>query len=107
MTDAVYGWTPSLEQLRPRGLPSPRGPLSAWLVDRLSGPPRAVLDPPSAEGDPVHGEDAALALYVLYELHYRGFDGVDEDWEWEPSLLALRARLESAFINRVRELVGP
>jgi hypothetical protein len=107
MTDAVYGWTPSLEQLRPRGLPSPRGPLSAWLVDRLSGPPRAVLDPPSAEGDPVHGEDAALALYVLYELHYRGFDGVDEDWEWEPSLLALRARLESAFIDRVRELVGP
>ncbi|MBB4703911.1 iron-containing redox enzyme family protein [Sphaerisporangium siamense] len=39
-------------------------------------------------------EDLQLALYVCYELHYGGFDEVDDRWEWNPSLLALRARLE-------------
>ena len=33
----------------------------------------------------------------MYELHYRGFEGVDERWEWEPSLLALRSVLEDIF----------
>ncbi len=52
-------------------------------------------------------EDAALTLYVMYELHYRGFDGVDDGWEWEPSLLRERARLERAFEREMRALVGP
>ena len=35
----------------------------------------------------------ASALYLCYELHYRGLAGVDDDWEWEPSLLrGARAR---------------
>jgi hypothetical protein len=106
VTDAVYGWTPTIEQLRPRGLPSPRGPLSAWLVDRLADPAHSLDEAPEPDGDAVHGEDAALALYVLYELHYRGFAAVDEDWEWEPSLLAVRARLERAFLAGVQERVG-
>jgi hypothetical protein len=104
---AEYGWTPALEHLRPRGLPRARGPLSAWLVDRLSGAPGDVGSAPEPDGDPVHGEDAALALYVLYELHYRGFAGVDDAWEWQPSLLAVRAGLEDRFLARLRELVGP
>jgi len=104
---AEYGWTPTLEQLRPQGLPPARGPLSGWLVDRLAGPPGDVGRPPAYDGDPVHGEDAALALYVLYELHYRGFSGVDDAWEWEPSLLAVRAGLEADFLARLHELVGP
>jgi hypothetical protein len=45
----------------------------------------------------VLGEDFQLSLYVLYELHYRGFRGVDERWEWQPSLLGLRAALEADF----------
>jgi hypothetical protein len=56
-------------------------------------------------GDPITGEDAALALYVMYELHYRSFAGVDDGWEWEPTLLAQRARLEAAFERRLVELV--
>lgn len=43
------------------------------------------------------GLDLQLALFVLYELHYRGFVGVDERWEWDAGLLHLRAGLEAAF----------
>lgn len=101
-----YGWTPSADQLGPPALPQPRGPLTGWLLGHLASPPHDVGRPPAAVDDPVHGEDSALVLYVLYELHYRGFAGVDEDWEWEPSLLAARGRLERVFVARVRELVG-
>ncbi|MDQ6750826.1 MAG: iron-containing redox enzyme family protein [Actinomycetota bacterium] len=46
-------------------------------------------------------EDLQLSLYVLYELHYRSFAGVDDRWEWEPSLLELRRRLEREFEGRL------
>jgi hypothetical protein len=89
-------------------LPEPRGPLTEFLVSRLRDEPGPIGDAPTAEGDTMVGEDFHLALYVLYELHYRGFDGVDEDWEWEPSLLAVRGVLERAFEDRLREGVrGP
>ena len=52
------------------------------------------------------GEDFQLSLYLLYELHYRGFSGVDEGWEWEPTLLALRAGLEADFEACLLELVA-
>jgi hypothetical protein len=91
----------------PPVLPPPRGPLSAFLLDALVQEPFALPAAPVAEDDPLDGEDAALALYLCYELHYRGFGGVSEDWEWEPSLLALRRDLESAFLARVREVTGP
>nr|WP_211247778.1 iron-containing redox enzyme family protein [Cryptosporangium arvum] len=60
----------------------------------------------SLSGDePWLDEDLQLALWVLYELHYRGFDGVDPDWEWDPELLALRARLEAHFVGGLRAAV--
>jgi hypothetical protein len=86
-------------------LPRPRGPLSAHLLARLRDAPGPVGDAPASFDDPVAGEDAPLALYVLYELHYRSFAGVDDEWEWEPSLLALRGRLEAAFEARLRETI--
>jgi hypothetical protein len=88
-------------------LPAPRGPLSDFLIDRLTGEPGPLPGAPAAEGDPIDGEDAALALYLCYELHYRGLAGVSEDWEWEPALLGLRRDLERPFLDRVRELAGP
>jgi hypothetical protein len=88
-------------------LPGGRGPLSSFLTEVLRGPVGTVPAAPRAAGDPLDGEDAALALYVLYELHYRGFAGVSEEWEWEPSLLALRRELEGAFLDRVRDIAGP
>ncbi|WP_217913885.1 iron-containing redox enzyme family protein [Miltoncostaea marina] len=88
-------------------LPAPRGPLTAMLVERLCGPPGPVGDPPAGPwDDPLDGEDAPLALYLLYELHYRSFDEVDDRWEWEPSLLALRARLEDDFERALRGAVA-
>ncbi len=52
---------------------------------------------PATAEDPLVGDDFQLALYLLYELHYRGFAGVDDAWEWEPSLLGARQGLESCF----------
>jgi hypothetical protein len=78
-------------------LPEPRGTLSADLV-------RALLDRaltvPSVEPD--DDEDLHLSLWMLYELHYRGFDGVDDEREWDPDLLAVRARLEERFEAELR-----
>lgn len=81
-----------------RRLPTPRGPLSEFLLDEL---PRGVreLDPtmPVQADDPLVDEDLQLSLYLCYELHYRGLPDVDERWEWEPSLLRLRGALEQQF----------
>ncbi|MFK0157752.1 iron-containing redox enzyme family protein [Streptomyces sp. NPDC090493] len=80
-------------------LPSPRGPLSAGLLAVLRGTDTSL---PSLPDDDPYGEDFQLALYILYELHYLGFDGVPDDREWDPRLLALRAELESCFLRRLR-----
>jgi hypothetical protein len=47
-------------------------------------------------------EDLQLSLYCCFELHYRGLPGVDEDWEWAPSLLELRHQLETLFEEQLR-----
>jgi hypothetical protein len=84
-------------------LPEPRGDLSAALLEALRRPPHAVKLPSTAgAGD----EDIQLALYCCYELHYRGLDGVDDGWEWEPSLLGARRALERRFEAELREIVG-
>jgi hypothetical protein len=56
--------------------------------------------------DPLSDDDFNLALYCCYELHYRGFDGVDERWEWDPVLLMLRARLEEVFETGLGEALA-
>lgn len=58
------------------------------------------------DSDP-YGLDLQLALFMCYELHYRGFAGVDATWEWNPALLHLRAELEHAFLAGIRRDVGP
>ncbi|MBT2442103.1 iron-containing redox enzyme family protein [Streptomyces sp. ISL-36] len=79
-----------------------RGAVSCALVEALrsGGAPRyttaSVL-----KADP-WGEDLQLALYLLYELHYRGFDGVCDEREWDPDLLRLRQALEARFLHALR-----
>jgi len=80
-------------------LPSPRGPVSELLLDALPRPVAPLATPPAPGGD----EDLQLALYFCYELHYRGLPGVDDRWEWEPSLLALRGELERRFEAALRQ----
>lgn len=84
-------------------LPLPRGAVShaviATLADRDPGD--RLLDDVAPHVDPLGG-DIQLALYVCYELHYQGFDGVDPGWEWDPGLLGLRAALERRFLPALR-----
>ena len=87
--------------------PEPRGPLSAHVLEHLSRPPHPLPHPPPGADDPLGGDDFQLALYCCYELHYRSMAGVDDGWEWEPSLLALRRSLELDFLRRLREELGP
>ena len=87
-------------------LPEPRGELSRFIAGALQSAPGALGDvPPLPGGDPLDHEDLQVSLYALYELHYHGLEGVDERWEWEPSLLALRGQLERAFESRLLEEV--
>jgi hypothetical protein len=89
-------------------LPGAKGPLSTAVLCFLTGGRSAALavaDIPVAEGDG-YGIDLQLALYVCYELHYRGFAGVDADREWNLELLALRGRLEETFLAAVKGDVG-
>jgi hypothetical protein len=85
-------------------LPEPRGPVSARLL--------ALLRQESASAMPVEpvdalGDDVQLALYVAYELHYRGFAGVDPEAEWDPVVLEFRRHLEAWFEAALRALVDP
>ncbi|GII60863.1 hypothetical protein Skr01_09480 [Sphaerisporangium krabiense] len=76
-------------------MPSPRGPLTWWLLEALARPPHELGPCPVPSGAcALTDEDIQLALFACYELHYGGLDGVDDRWEWNPSLLELRARLE-------------
>ncbi|HVS98879.1 MAG TPA: iron-containing redox enzyme family protein [Solirubrobacterales bacterium] len=92
---------------RSTALPDPVGPLTEGLFGALAEAPGSR--PPDAgavaSADPLADLDLQLALYVAYELHYAGFEGVDEGWEWEPDLLAFRAALEAPFEAAVAELV--
>lgn len=93
--------------VRPTGpaLPTGRGDLSYGVVRALRGRPGSgtPLPPRGTAADAApYGEDLHLALYLCYELHYRGFCGVDPAWEWDPALLAFRADLERRFLDALR-----
>ena len=98
----------------PSPLPAARGPLSAALLTALTRPPhpvpsrlRRLAAEAGADGDVLADEDFQLSLHLCYELHYRGLAGVDERWEWQPSLLGVRAALEAPLERALRELAGP
>lgn len=90
-------------------LPAGHGPLSIAVHRTLTGPASrnqfARISASVRDSDP-YGVDLQLALFMCYELHYRGFAGVDATWEWNPALLHLRAELEHAFLAGVRRDVG-
>ena len=87
---------------------APRGPLSEALVAALRAAPGTPIAAPRVEaGTPLSDDDLQLALYLAYELHYRGLSGVDDRWEWDPELLTFRAELEAIFERALFEAVGP
>jgi hypothetical protein len=83
-------------------LPGPRGAITERLLAALPQPIAPLPQPPAPSSE----EDLQLGLYLCYELHYRGLPGVDDRWEWEPSLLALRGMLEREFEAALRRDVA-
>jgi hypothetical protein len=92
---------------RPPAPPTPRGPLSAALLTRLRGEPGEIGRLPWPDDDPLTGDDTHTALYTAYELHYRGLDGIDADWEWHPELVRVVRDLEGRYEAALRADVGP
>ncbi len=83
--------------------PKARGRLSAAVLDTLA----SGADTVAAVGGADSAEDAAITLWTLYELHYRGFDDVDDAMEWHPGLLSVRRGLELDLETRLRERYAP
>jgi hypothetical protein len=87
-----------VSQVLIEALAAGRGCLPADLAAGLAGP----VDPDAVLAD----EDLQLTLFTCYELHYRGWDGVDDRWEWNLDVLRLRAAAEGRFERALRALVG-
>lgn len=83
-------------------VPPARGPVTVMLRRILCQGPGA---PVPLLCSAVSVEDLQLALWICYELHYRGFDDVDAGWEWDPPLLTLRAQLEARFLHELAATV--
>jgi hypothetical protein len=78
-------------------IPIPRGELGEAVAAMLRDPRSDAR-----HATPSGREDAALALWMLHELHYRGFEDADPRAEWEPRLLEVRADLEAELEERLR-----
>ena len=100
MASAVVGYS------RDMHLPTARGPLTEELFAALRSGSEdfftVLAAAPTATGD-----DAALALWALHELQYRGFAEVDDALEWEPQLLRVRSVLERDLEARLRSRFTP
>jgi hypothetical protein len=86
----------------------PRGEITKKLVEHLTSADvaRGLLSMPQIS-DPLADDDLQLALYLSYELHYRGLQGVPPEREWDPHLLEFRAALERRMLDSLLEAVGP
>lgn len=82
-------------------LPGPCGPVSGRVVESLKG--GRELRPVAIGNEPVLVDrDVQMALWVLYELFYRGFEGVDAGREWDPELITLRGVIERRLERELR-----
>lgn len=98
-----------LTQARCFALPEPRGPLTQELFSALIETPDSPIsyDSDVHAAGPLGDDDLQLALYISYELHYSELEGVDDRWEWAPSLLRFRATLEAEFQRGLDEILSP
>ena len=83
-------------------LPLARGPLSRHVIETLASDVAPAYTVTLGPGDVIGDPDAQLALWVIYELHYRGFDGVPADREWDAGLVSLRRLIEGRFEAELR-----
>jgi len=81
--------------------PKGRGSLSEIVFESMRRPSTswsAVL-----RTLPDDDDDVQITLWALYELHYRGFEDVDDALEWQPQLIELRRSLEAGFEQELRD----
>jgi len=83
-------------------LPQERGPISRHVIQALTHEGDDSLSLALGPGDVTGDEDVQLALWMIYELHYRGFDGVPDDREWDLGLITLRRSIERRFEIELR-----
>ena len=99
-------------------LPEPRGPVSAAVAAALPyGPvdlPASLVAhwrdgdrPDDVSDDALCDEDLQIFLFTCYGLHHQGWAGIDDRWEWEPSLIEMRAVAERRFERSLWRLTGP
>lgn len=86
-------------------VPEQRGPVSGWVSAVMHG--RNAPVPPLSAGPVSRDADVQLALWMIYELHYRGFDDVPDDVEWVLSLIQLRRDIEMRFESELRAATAP
>lgn len=88
--------------------PAPRGPLSEHVRSIIRSEPSETCGRNIADvDDAITDDDLQLALWMSYELHYRGFDDAIGDAEWDLDLLRLRAEMERQFLEDLRRTVDP
>ena len=110
--------TPTTATARARGIANfeARGPLSAQLLSALSLSPEEgseALDSFPSEIDEaiasassvMTDDDLQLTLFILYGLHYGGVVDADDRWEWNPTTIAARVAIETAFERELRAAV--
>jgi hypothetical protein len=92
---------------RGRGLrlPPVRGAWTEELYGLLGVDAAAAPFPVSEPVELLDDDDFQMALYLCYELHYSGLQGVDDRMEWSPLVLMFRAALENEFEAALRALV--
>ncbi len=83
-------------------LPQERGPISRHVIQALADEGGGTLPPALGPGDVTGDGDVQLALWMIYELHYRGYEGVPDDREWDAGLLGLRRSIERRFELELR-----
>lgn len=85
--------------------PKGRGSLSEMVFENLRSTSQSWSSMRSEQPD--DDNDLHITLWTLYELHYRGFDDVSGDLEWQPELIKLRRSLETSFEQTLRERLPP
>jgi hypothetical protein len=81
--------------------PKGRGSLSEVVFEAMRSPSPSYETALRTLAD--DDEDLHITLWALHELHYRGFEDVDDDREWQPELIALRRSLENGFEQTLRD----
>ena len=92
---------------RPPVLPTPRGHISEAIIDALDRAPGALRMPRLDRVDVLESDDAQLALWCCYELHYSSFAESTTGGSGNRRCSLRRGKLERRFVGRIVDEIGP